>query len=103
MLPLLFALSLQASLTHPGEFPFTMPADGEAVATITAQCDGCAWSVAGHEAALLALQVDRRYSPHLALTRGDTPADYSVMLGPLTRGAHRLTVTRDKTRSAADA
>jgi hypothetical protein len=78
---------------------FDLPQDAEMVATLTAGCASCDWGVAGREAAVLRLEVDGRYSQHLFLTRGREAA-YTVMLGPLARGVHTLTVSLDPKGSA---
>jgi hypothetical protein len=85
------------------EHAFEVGADGEAVATISAGCKRCDWGAQGREAVALKLSVDSIYSQHLLLTRGERPADYAVMLGPLSAGKHRLTIERDAVRSARDA
>lgn len=111
MIRLFFAAGLlSASLAGPltaaeAETPplhterFELPQDAEVVATLTAGCEGCDWAVAGREAAVLRLEVDGRYSQHLFLTRGPE-AKYRVMLGPLTRGFHTLTLAIDRKASA---
>ena len=76
---------------------------GEAVATMSAGCRGCDWGVAGREAVALKLSVDGTYSQHLLLTRGESAADYEMMLGHLSAGTHRLTIERDAQLSAKDA
>ena len=73
---------------------------GEAVATIRSACHGCSWERAGQESAVLALEVDGRYSQHLVLVRGEEPAAYRVALGPLTAGDHRLRITLDRELTA---
>src|SRR3954470_4157236 len=108
---MLTTLLLAAALAHVSrpaapdsvDRPFRMSAAGEAVATITAGCAACDWSVAGREAVLLELTVDGRYSQHLALTRGAAPAVYRVLLGALDAGPHHLAIARDAKRSAAGA
>ncbi len=80
-----------------------LPSDGEAVVTITAGCERCDWGVPSREAVLLRVLVDGTYSQHLLLARGEAPAPYRIMLGPLTSGEHRLTLERDQARSAKDA
>ena len=40
----------------------------------------------GREGAVLVLEVDGRYSQHLALARGERPAEYSVFAWPASRG-----------------
>jgi hypothetical protein len=74
------------SVAHPGE----------AVARIRGACTGCSWERAGHEAAVLAVELDGRYSQHLVLVRGARPAEYAVSLGPLAAGAHRLRISLDR-------
>ena len=76
---------------------------GEAVATIKAGCAGCDWGVPGREAAVLKLSIDGVYSQHLLLSRGERPVEYSVLLGPIARGSHRLVIERDNERSAKGA
>jgi hypothetical protein len=78
------------------ETTFSMPGAGEAVATVSARCERCAWGERGREAAALTLSVDRRYARHLLLTRGPGPDDYEVALGTLAAGEHRLTVALDR-------
>ena len=65
-------------------------------ATITAGCARCSWGARGREAAVLRIEVDGRYSQHVVLVKGDRPAEYPVLLGPLAAGPHRLTVFLDR-------
>jgi hypothetical protein len=81
---------------------FVAAADGEAVATIRAGCERCDWGEPGRESVALTVSVDGTYSQHLQLVRG-VPADYRIALGPVTKGAHRLTIDRDAALSAAGA
>jgi hypothetical protein len=87
----------------PVEHTFTVPASTEAVASITAACERCDWSVAGREAVVLRLRLDGSYSQHLVLTRGARAAAYRVMLGTLDAGLHRLAIERDDALSAKQA
>ncbi|HSD30197.1 MAG TPA: hypothetical protein VLL75_23045 [Vicinamibacteria bacterium] len=82
---------------HEQAFHLDEPA--EVVATVTAGCEGCDWGVRGREAAVLSLAVDGSYSQHVVLFRGES-ADYRVLLGPLPRGEHRLSLSVDARRSA---
>src|SRR5687768_2256721 len=75
---------------------------GEAVATIHAACSHCSWEHAGREAAVLAVEVDGRYSQHLVLVRGARPAEYWVSLGPLAVGAHHLRLSLDRGLTARE-
>lgn len=101
-LALVLALALQ-SPSNPIERPFTVPTAGEVVVTITASCSPCDWRVEGGEAALLEIRVDGQYSQHLALMHGPARTVYTVLLGPLTAGTHRLWMAHDAKRSAAHA
>ena len=83
--------------------PFESTTGGEAVATVRAGCARCAWGEAGREAVVLRVAVDGRYSQHLVLARGEGPNEYRVTLGEVTKGAHTLTLERDRTLSAIDA
>ena len=74
---------------------FDLKDGAEVMATITASCRGCDWSRRGHEAAVLRLEVDGKYSQHLFLTRGASPAEYRILLGPLAAGKHHLTFAHD--------
>lgn len=96
------ALILALLLSAPAplhEHAFRLDRDAEAVAAVTASCEGCDWAVKGREAAVLALAVDGVPSQHLVLFRGAS-AEYRVLLGPLGAGTHRLTFARDERRSA---
>src|SRR5260370_14869166 len=73
---------------------------GEAFTTVLAGCGGCDWSETGREAAALRVSLDGKYSQHILLARGETVAEYRIALGPVAKGAHRLTVDRDPTLSA---
>lgn len=81
------------------EHAFTLDAPAEVVVRLEASCPGCSWERKDREGALLALEVDGRYSQHLALTRGARPAEYRVALGPLPAGPHRLRVALDRERT----
>lgn len=91
----------QAAVTSPHRF--SVPADGEAVATITAGCERCDWGVQGREAVVARVSVDGAYSQHILLTRGEAPAAYRIMLGALSAGEHRLTIDRDASLSSQNA
>jgi len=78
------------------EHTFTLDAPAEVVLLASASCPGCSWGRKGHEGALLTLEVDGRYSQHLALTRGARPAEYRVALGGLAAGDHRLRLVLDR-------
>src|SRR6478672_11069951 len=99
-----FVLSLSlARLSAVTTHPFSVQSTSEVVATITASCERCDWSVPGREAVVLQLSVDGRYSQHLVLTRGADASEYRVQLGTLPPGAHQLSVAPDAARSAGDA
>ena len=80
----------------PHKTTFELKQDAEVLATVVAACAGCDWGKTGREAAVLRLDIDGRYSQHLALTRGGAPAEYNIMLGRLVAGGHRLTLAYDE-------
>jgi hypothetical protein len=98
-LPLLLLLAAPALR----EEPFRLAAPAEAVAVVRASCKACAWGVRGREAAVLVLELDGRYSQHLALLRGPAAADYAVDLGPLDAGSHALRLSLEPKASAPEA
>ena len=76
--------------------PFRVERPSEVTATVAARCGGCSWSSPARPAAMLVLEVDGRYAQHLAVTRGEGPADYPVSLGRLGAGTHRLAIRLDR-------
>lgn len=102
----LLALAALAVASGPPalrEEGFALEAPSEVVASVTAGCAGCSWGARGREAAVLLLELDGRYSQDVVLTRGEAPAEYRVLLGPLAAGPHRLRLTRDERASARGA
>src|SRR5438067_78168 len=93
------APSARDSLTRT----FDAATAGEAVVVITAGCSSCDWGVEGREAAALRISLDRRYSQHLVLARGESPSEYRITLGAIRKGVHRLTIQRDPALSARHA
>jgi len=94
---ILLLLSTAPATLH--EHAFRLEREAEAVAVVSAACEGCDWGAKGREAAVLALSVDGAYSQHVVLSRGAS-ADYRVLLGPLGAGEHRLSLVLDRRRSA---
>src|SRR4029078_7440105 len=92
-LPLLltFVLSQTSRDTGTRLLDFTTNAAGEPVATIAAGCTRCDWSVQGREAVLLSVTIDGKYSQHVPLTRGESVADYRLLLGPVAPGGRAAT------------
>ena len=64
--------------------------DGEAVVTLAAYGPGTSWDKVGAEAAVLSVHVDDVYKSDVVLFSGATSHDYQVLLGPLSKGHHRL-------------
>jgi len=92
------ALLAGGPLLHEARFRVERPS--EVVATLTAACERCDWGQPGREAAALVLSVDGKYSQHLILSRGASPADYRVALGGLAAGRHELRIHLDRAASA---
>lgn len=104
-LPLLLTFVLSQTSRDAGTrlLDFTTNVAGEAVATIAAGCARCDWSVQGREAVLLSVTIDGKYSQHVALTRGESVADYRIVLGPVSAGDHHVAIARDAALTAAGA
>ena len=100
---LTFVLSQTAGNADTRLIDFTTNVAGESVATIAAGCAHCDWSVEGREAVLLRVTVDGKYSQHVALTRGESVADYRIVLGPVSAGEHHVAIARDGALSAVQA
>ena len=74
--------------------PFRVAHDGEVVAHLTLSSPDADWSAAGREAALATLTVDGGSAQHLMLWAGPKRRVYSVFLGRLAAGAHKLAIER---------
>jgi hypothetical protein len=83
------------------EFTFLVNAPGEGIAQILASSPGSSWGTSGAEAAVATLNVDGKYNQDIVIDRGSEPQIYSVFLGPLQPGKHRLQVERSPKWSAA--
>ncbi len=84
------------------EQPFTLDEAAEVIVSLDASCPGCSWERKGREGALLLIEVDGRYSQHVALTRGARPAEYRIALGALPAGRHSVRVAMDRERTPKD-
>ena len=82
---------------------FQAAAEGEAFATVRAGCALCDWGETGREAVALRVSLDRKYSQHLMLVRGNIQAEYRIALGRVTKGVHRLEIDRDPALTAGGA
>jgi hypothetical protein len=80
---------------------FETAARAEAIATITATCNACAWDVGGREAVVLSLALDGRYAQHLPIVRTGH-ADYRVMLGEVEPGRHTLVIDEDSELTSSE-
>src|SRR4051812_25341406 len=94
---LLFAVAqvFSSTPTDTHEPRFSAASAGEAVAAISAGCARCDWGLKGRETVLLEINVDGKYSQHLALLRGQRVSEYRVLLGVVSAGEHRLALSRD--------
>jgi len=75
----------------------------ETYLTLLAGCAQCDWGADKREAAVLRVSVDGVYSQHVVLARGETPAEYRLLLTGLISGPHQLSIERDTELSAPDA
>ena len=101
--PWTLALALGASLAYAAPGPevvathaFLLVEGAEVIASLEAECAGCAWGRAGREAAALRVLLDGNYSQHLLLVRGEEPSAYRISLGAMGAGSHTLTFEVDR-------
>ncbi|HIC94028.1 MAG TPA: hypothetical protein EYP09_07250 [Anaerolineae bacterium] len=85
------------------EHEINLEADGEAALILTAYGPGTSWERKGAEAAVISVHVDEVHKADVVLFRGEKPHDYPVLLGPLTRGKHRLAFRYEPKKSARQA
>ena len=100
-LALALTLSIVLTAAAPRTRQFRFRTEGEAVATVFARCDKCAWEVEGREAAVFRVLLDGRYIQHLPLVRPGR-ADYKLLLGAVSRGMHQLSFEEDTELTARD-
>lgn len=81
-------------------YRFETAGEAEAVARLTVDCANCDWAAAGSEAVVLAVTLDDRPPIHLPIVRSGR-AEYRVMLGAVSSGAHRVAVVEDAKLTAA--
>jgi CheY-like chemotaxis protein len=81
-------------------YPFHVDRSGEAVADIVMSSPGANWARDGHEAAMADLQIDNGAVFQQMLYAGETPRRYSVFLGSLAPGDHKLTLRQNRRYSA---
>lgn len=98
-LRLLLVLFLATCAPAQSNFRFNANAAGEAVADIQASAVG-SWGQRGGEAPMATLALDGNYNQDIMLARGLDAATYRVFLGPVSAGAHRITLTRNAANSA---
>src|SRR5436190_3312804 len=96
------AVVVVSAIAPLSETSFTLERAAEVVATLHAGCERCDWGVAGREGAAVAIAVDGRYRSHVMLTRGESDADYRVLLGRYGRGRHTIVATSDASSTARD-
>lgn len=77
---------------RPFSVAFNAPQDGEGVLALTARGIGTDWGEVGRESAVVTVYLDGTYNQDLILHRGETPAMYRALLGPIARGNHRIEV-----------
>lgn len=82
------------------DFTFVLTAPGEAVAEIVASNPAGSWQTPGAEAAVATVEVDGQYNQDVVIDRGPEPQSYSVFLGPISSGRHRLHIDRSARWSA---
>lgn len=82
--------------------PPPAPVTGEGLIQLALAAPGTSWSLSSPRAAVVDVSVDGGPSQQLVLFRGATPFVYAGFTGPLTTGAHTVTVTPDPSLSVLD-
>ncbi|HWS89512.1 MAG TPA: hypothetical protein VN282_21250 [Pyrinomonadaceae bacterium] len=77
--------------------------DAEVALEIEARSPGASWARKGSEAAALVVTVDGVYNQDVMLWAGDSFYRYSILLGRLPKGSHKVSVALNEARSAAGA
>ncbi|MET0647286.1 MAG: hypothetical protein ABW208_11740 [Pyrinomonadaceae bacterium] len=77
--------------------------DAEVALEIEARSPGASWARKGSEAAALVVTVDGAYNQDVMLWAGEGFYRYSVLLGRLPKGSHKVSVALNEARSAAGA
>lgn len=90
------SLSTQAQTA----FPFRIAQAGDAVADLAMSCPGGDWGRAGMEAAVANVRVDDGAPFQVMLYAGPERRTYSVFLGSLSAGDHRLSIEQNREYSA---
>lgn len=82
------------------EREFEVQTTSEVLLDLTASSPGAAWITLGREAAALRITLDATVSQDLLLYGGASPFTYSLSLGQVTPGRHRLRVEFNREQSA---
>src|SRR5437868_13996583 len=101
--PLGIIIVVGAARAQTFEFSFDAKAAGEAVADVIAASPGGSWANPGAEAAVATISLDGHYNHDVVIDRGARDATYSVFLGPVTAGRHRVRIERSPRWSAVRA
>lgn len=73
------------------------------MAEVTASAPGASWGRPGAEASLATVYLDGEYNQDIVVDHGSEVWTYSIFLGPLRAGSHRLRLERNAQWSAAGA
>jgi hypothetical protein len=71
----------------------------EALLDLRALAPGADWGRAGHESAVVRLELDGGYNQDVVLFNGERAFDYRVSLGPVRRGRHKVVARFDRRKS----
>ena len=83
----------------PATTSFTAKRAGEAMLDVRALAPGADWARAGHESAVVRLELDGAYNQDVVLFNGASPFDYRVALGPVAAGHHKVVARFDPQKS----
>jgi hypothetical protein len=89
-----------AAWAQPATFPFHVDRAGEAVAGVVMTAVNADWASPGREAPMADVRLDGRPAFQIMLWAGETARNYSVFLGRLEPGDHRIVIEQNRTYSA---
>ncbi len=92
--------ALLAGAAYGQTYPFQIERAGDAAGNIIMSSPGSDWARPGHEAAMADIRLDQQPAFQIMLYAGEAVRNYSVFLGHLEPGRHRITIEQNRTYSA---
>ncbi len=87
-------------LSAAQNFSFQVASKAEVVADLELSGPGSNWATAGHESALATITLDGQTAQHVMLYNGERRRNYSIFLGSLDAGEHRIAIERHSDSAA---